>query len=263
MRVLKTTYRRVLAILFIASMIGPFPILRAQSGQSQTGQPVLITFGQPNIWSLEQAHYLLARMRSQALKLQSKEFGESDLDPNEINSTRLDTLKELLGIGVGFNQGIGFQNEQAKRELNFNQDRRHTLLAQRDQRQAELRTVNDQLATLRIERERMNESKTTTDEEKKTKEVEIEQKIQQQTQLNGEIGSLTSEINGITATSTALTSPSPPPLPSPLPDSIADKLVATSEFQKQLSNLPKLGASTKLDNYLNLQYEILAKQLSV
>ncbi len=263
MRVLKGTYRRVLAILFIASMIGPLPVLRAQqNGQQQTGQPIIITFGQPNIWSLEQAHYLLARMRAQAEKLQSKAFGDGDLDPNEVNSTRLDALKELLGIGVGFNQGTGFQNDQAKKELTFNQDRRHTLLAQRDQRQAEVRTVNDQLATLRIDRERMNESKTTTDEEKKTKDVEIEQKIQQQTQLNGEIQSLTSEINGITATSTGLTSPSPPPMPSPMGDSVVDALVKSNDFQKQLFNLPNLGASTKLDNYLNLQYEIIAKQLT-
>jgi hypothetical protein len=106
---------RVLAILSIASMIWPLPVLRAQS---QTGQPVIITFGQPNIWSLEQAHYLLARMRSQALKLQSKEFG-----PAISIQTRLTALagrfEDSLGNRSRLQSGYGFQNDQARRKLTF------------------------------------------------------------------------------------------------------------------------------------------------
>ena len=51
MRLLKSTHRQLLTILFIASMIGPFPVLRAQSPPGP-GQPIIIKFGQPNIWSL-------------------------------------------------------------------------------------------------------------------------------------------------------------------------------------------------------------------
>jgi len=232
--------------------------------QAQQGQPIIITFGQPNIWSLEQAHYLLARMRAQTLKLQSKEFGAGDLDPNEITSTRIDVLKTLLGVGVGFNQGLGFQNEQAKKELTFNQDRRHKLLALRDQRQAELQLVNEQLATLRVEREKMNADAAASEAQKKVKDVEIDQKLQQQTSLNNGIQGLNTEITGITATATALSTPSPPSaVPSPLANSVIDKLLGEADFKKQLDNNPKLDASTRIDNYLNLQYEIIAKQLAV
>jgi hypothetical protein len=37
--------------------------------QGRQGRPVIISFGQPNIWSLEQAHYLLAPLRSRSLGL--------------------------------------------------------------------------------------------------------------------------------------------------------------------------------------------------
>ena len=54
--------------------------------------PVIVTVGQPNIWSLEQAHYLLARMRRQSLDLESKTPGEQELDPNSVNISRLESL---------------------------------------------------------------------------------------------------------------------------------------------------------------------------
>ena len=230
---------------------------------AQNGKPVIISFGQPNIWSLEQAHYLLARLRAQSLGLQSKELGTNDLDPNEINGTRLQTLKTLLGIGVGFNQTAGFQNAQATKELQFNQDRRHQLLAFRDQRQAELHTVNNELVALRVDREKMNGDTSNTEAAKKLKDVEIEQKVQQQTQLNNEVTSLTAEINGIPASTTALATPSPPAAEaSPLPNGVVDQLLGSDGFKNELNGSPKLDASTRLDNYLNLQYEIIAKQLT-
>jgi hypothetical protein len=232
--------------------------------QAQNGKPIIISFGQPNIWSLEQAHYLLARLRARSLDLQSKDLAAGDLDPNEVTGARLESLKTMLGISAGFNQATGLQNDQARKELAFNQDRRHQLLALRDQRQADARAVTDQLATLRVEREKMNTDNTSA-EVKKLKDVEIEQQVQRQTQINGEVTSLTSEINGITAPGTTLATTSPPSATaSPLPNSIIDKLLGSDDAIKaQLGNLPKVDASTKLDNYLNLQYEIIAKQLTL
>ena len=60
--------------------------------QIQT-RPIVITFGQPNIWSLEQAHYLLSRMHRQNLDLQTAPLGS--LDPNATNAQRIDILKTL------------------------------------------------------------------------------------------------------------------------------------------------------------------------
>ncbi len=39
--------------------------------QDKKRKPIVVSFGQPNIWSLEQAHYLLARMHMTNLELQA------------------------------------------------------------------------------------------------------------------------------------------------------------------------------------------------
>jgi hypothetical protein len=240
-----------------------FPL--AQASQQPQRQPVIISFGQPNIWSLEQAHYLLARMRSQGLGLQSKPFAAGDLDPNDVNGIRLEMLKQLLGVGVGFSQAAGFQNQQATSELSFNQDRRHQLLAVRDQRQTGLSNVGDQLAALNIEKARLAADPTATDAAKAVKDAEIAQQTARQTRLTSEVTALNSEINSIPATATTLATPTPPAATaSPLPDSVLNTLLTGNDgIKNELGTIPKLNASTKLDNYLNLQYEIIAKQLTL
>ena len=230
--------------------------------QGQDRQPINISFGQPNIWSLEQAHYLLARLRRQSLDLKSTAL--TDLNPNEAEGTRLRSLRELLGIGVGFDQQAGLQNQLFERDARFNQERKQTLLRLRDQRSAELHDVDNQLSRLRIERERMN-ADGSTDETKKLKQTEIEQAVERQSKLNSAITSLTSEINGIQSPATSLVTPTPPDTTtSKLADSMVDKLLDDPKFKDQLGGFsPKLNASTMLENYLNLQYEIIAKQLTL
>src|SRR6267142_3510856 len=191
---------------FVLVLSGLTLTTRAQ----QRGQPVIISFVQPNIWSLEQAHYLLARLRSQSLLLQGKELAQTELDPNEVNGTRLDLLKTMLGVSVGFSQAAGFQNQQATREANFSQERKHQLLGLRDQRQAELHGIDEQLANLRVERERMNSDSSATDAAKQLKTVEIEQTVARQSKVSSEITGLTTEINGLPATATSLATPTPP-----------------------------------------------------
>jgi len=95
--------------------------------------PVIVSVGQPNIWSLEQAHYLLARMRRQSLDLESKTPGEQELDPNSVNISRLESLKSVLNVGVNFDQGIRFQNELLVSNARFNLKRRQDLQAKKDQ----------------------------------------------------------------------------------------------------------------------------------
>jgi hypothetical protein len=225
-------------------------------------RPVNISFGQPNIWSLEQAHYLLARLRRQSLDLKSTALTE--LDPNQAEGTRLRSLRELLGIGVGFDQQAGLQNQLFERDARFNQERKQSLLRLRDQRSAELHDVDNQLSRLRVERERMN-GDGSTDDAKKLKQTEIEASVERQSKLNSEITSLTSEVNGIQSPATSLATPTPPDATtSKLADSVVDKLLDDQKFKDQLGNFsPKLNASTMLENYLNLQYEIIAKQLSL
>jgi hypothetical protein len=251
---------QLLAFVIVHSTLA----IPCQGQRVKRGQPIIISFGQPNIWSLEQAHYLLARLRSQSLLLQGKELAQGDLDPNEVNGTRIDLLKTMLGVSVGFSQAAGFQNQQATKEATFTQDRRHRLLGLRDQRQAELHSIDEQLANLRVERERMNSDNSVTDAAKQVKTVEIEQMVARQSRVGNDISNLTSDINGLPAVGTTLATPTPAsPTASPLADSVVDKLLATEEFKQELNKSPKLNASTKLDNYLNLQYEIIAKQMTL
>ena len=75
-------------------------------------KPIVVSFGQPNIWSLEQAHYLLARMHMTNLELQAKTLTDTDLDPNIIHGTRIEILKQLLEITGQYDQAVGFQNQR-------------------------------------------------------------------------------------------------------------------------------------------------------
>ena len=64
--------------------------------------PIVISIGRPNIWSLEQAHYLLARMHHRNLRLEPKT--PESLDPNSVNGTRIKLLRQILGISADYAQ---------------------------------------------------------------------------------------------------------------------------------------------------------------
>jgi hypothetical protein len=130
--------------------------------------PVVITIGRPNIWSFEQAHYLLARMHHRNRELEAASL--QNLDPNKVNATRIKLLRQMLGISADFSQ---------------------------------------------------------------TKRPPSE---------NGEV----------TETQTAENNAS---LEAELPESVI------KDFEKFMED-PKLNASTELANYVNLQYEIIAQQLT-
>src|SRR5262249_24220169 len=72
-------------------------------GQSvQRNNPIIVKAEQPNVWTLEQAHYLLEQMHRRNLDLKAKRLDE--LDPNEINGLHFEVLKTLVELGVKFDQ---------------------------------------------------------------------------------------------------------------------------------------------------------------
>ena len=89
----------LIAVLMIVT--GLLPLIA--SAQTRKRKPVVVSFGQPNIWSSEQAHDLLARMHRTNLELQAKSLTPHELDPNASNETRIQVLKQLLEIGAQFN----------------------------------------------------------------------------------------------------------------------------------------------------------------
>src|SRR5689334_8410836 len=129
-----STRRAWLVSLLCASLLTS-SLAPVASAQNRKRKPVVVSFGQPNIWSLEQAHYLLARMHMTNLDLQAKGLTDEDLDPNRITRTRIQIIKQLLEIGAQFDQGIGFQNKRIVDNARFNDDRRRNLVTSRDQLQ--------------------------------------------------------------------------------------------------------------------------------
>ena len=232
-------------------------------GLAQERRPINIRFGQPNIWSLEQAHYLLARMRTRNLGIQGRDLADSDLDPNDVVGARLRQLRQSLGVGVGFDAVAGLNTGLFERESSFKQQRREQLLPQRDQLQLELTDVIQQHNALQLDKERMKLAGA-KDPELNFKQVEIDQKAAQKTWLENRITSVNTELTGLSVTATPATANVPTPQATPAGESVLEKLMADKEFRDSLrGNIPELNASTKLDNYLDFQLELIAKQLTL
>jgi hypothetical protein len=236
--------------------------------QKKERKPVVISFGQPNIWSLEQAHYLLARMHMVNQELQAKALGADDLDPNRINGTRIQILKQLFGLSAEFDQGIGFQNRRIVENDRFNDSRRRELVTRRSSLQDKSLALTHEISDLETERARMNTDKSATDDQKALKDAEIASKKKEQDAIKEQITSDSDEIKSLGPEPSG-TPTSPTPSASPfnkdsLPTSILDDLV--KDNAKKLLDAaqdPKLNASTMLDNTVQLQYEIIAKQLTL
>ena len=232
--------------------------------QDRRRKPIVVTFGQPNIWSLEQAHYLLARMHMTNLSLQAKGLSEEELNPNATHGTRIEILKQLLDISGSFDQGIGFQNQRIVETARFNDERRRTLTTNRD------RLRNDSLNLEMQINELTRERKTITDpnsERAKQLDAQIEEKQKNQAKIDKEITFQDNEIGKLGAEPSG--APTAPSVSSgfdktKLPSSVLDSLTA-QELQKLLDpgRDPKLNATTMLDNTVQLQYEIIAKQLTL
>ena len=119
---MKSRFRRLCgrllpAVLVINSFVGPAPIAPTARAQDRV---IVVNAEQPNIWTLEQAHYLLAQMHRRNLDLKAKSL--EDLDPNEIDGLRFDVIKTLIELGATFNQA-----DLAKSKTVMQPDRRRVL----------------------------------------------------------------------------------------------------------------------------------------
>ena len=228
-------------------------------------KPIVVSFGQPNIWSLEQAHYLLARMHMTNLELQAKALTDAELDPNIIHGTRIQILKQLLEINGQFDQGVGFQNRRVVENARFNDSRRQEVLTRRDANRNEAVALRREIARLEIERGRMNGNPSATDEDRAQKTLEIDKKNEELAAVRERIAQDDEDVKTLAAApSETPSSPSTVATPGSLPTSVLDKIV-----EKNVQDLfqdtrdAKLNATTMLDNTVQLQYEIIAKQLTL
>src|SRR5215211_2619100 len=106
--------RFLISLLIFDGLIGIAPI----PAEGQNNRVITINADQPNVWTLEQAHYLLAQMHRRNLDLKAKNL--EDLDPNEINGLRFDVLRTLIELGFKFDQADLASNRLLSREQNLN-----------------------------------------------------------------------------------------------------------------------------------------------
>jgi hypothetical protein len=251
----------VCALLSAALLAGWFT--PPASSQQRKRKPVVVSFGQPNIWSLEQAHYLLARMHQENLDLRAK--GLAALDPNETNATRINILRQLLQINAEFDQGIAVQNQRILRNNEVNDTRRVELTSERDRLRSQALQTQLDINRLTFERAKMDKDGSTQDQ-KDLKDAELKQRQADLTAINANITQHNDDITALGAQPSGTpTSPTLSATPAQLPSGLLDKLPADKleKLFDDASKDTKLDATTRLDNYVQMQYEIIAKQLTL
>ena len=286
---------RPLAIFVCAALVAP--LMPQVTIAGDTLERVQVKLGKPSVWSLAQAHYLLASMHKKNSRIGLEDIKAADIDPNAANATRLQILRTVLGIQAEFNQKVGVENQSKLREEQFKVKRRADAQLELAAKEEELRAERTELNGLKRrlavlqetnrqrdeEREAQSEAESTRDEtnkitikkfipltdedeKRKTDIAKLQQKVAAQQAkvdgLNGEITALNTQANAdvtpLALTDTTLT-----------PNTIALPTASTTGMQKLIddalskSGKPSLAASIALDNYIGMQYEIIAKQLTL
>ena len=221
---------------------------------------IIINADQPNIWTLEQAHYLLAQMHRRDLDLRAKSL--EDLDPNEINGLRFDVMRMLVEFGASFNQADLATNRMFTQNQQFNSQRRQELTAQADGLRKQSLTLTGEIDELETKK-----ADAQSDEEKARLDAKIASKKNVLARVDKEVENVDGELKTLNVAGGELkaTTGAAEFDASKLPKSVFDKAfeaAATSQIQK-FNDAPQLNASLRLDNFLQMQYEIIAKQLSL
>lgn len=221
---------------------------------------IVVNADQPNLWTLEQAHYLLAQMHRRNLDLKAKSLEE--LDPNEIAGLRFDVMRMLVEFGATFNQADLASNRLLSANQSFNSERRQQLLTERDGLRRESVNLAGDIEGLETEK-----ASTEDKDAQKVLEAKIAAKTNRLAKVDKEIETLNGELATLNAPSgqPTATTGSATFDPSKLPKSEFDdafKAAAAKQIEK-FNQSPQLNASLKLDNFLEMQYEIISKQLSL
>ncbi|HWN10929.1 MAG TPA: hypothetical protein VNO50_16955 [Pyrinomonadaceae bacterium] len=248
----------LLYTLVLNSLIGLMGGLLPVSAQKK--RLIVVNADQPNLWTLEQAHYLLAQMHRRNLDLKAKSLEE--LDPNEIAGLRFDVMRMLVEFGATFNQADLVSNRLLSANQSFNSERRQQLLTERDGLRRESVNLAGDIEGLETEK-----AGTEDKDAQKTLDAKIAAKTNRLARVDKEIETLNGELTTLNAPSGQPTATSGGATfdPSKLPKSEFDeafKAAAAKQIEK-FNQSPQLNASLKLDNFLQMQYEIISKQLSL
>jgi hypothetical protein len=251
--------RRWLSWFLCLCLLLPLSSVRT-AAQTTPKRVIVVNAEQPNLWTLEQAHYLLAQMHRRNLDLKAKSL--EDLDPNEIAGLRFDVMRMLVEFGATFNQADLVSNRLLAANQTFNAERRQELMTERDG----LRREGLQL-TADIEELQTQKAGTDDKDEQARIDARIAAKNARLTRVDAEAKQLDTELGTLTAPSGQLKATEGGATfdPEKLPKSVFDdafKAAAAKQIEK-FNSEPRLNASLRLDNFLQMQYEIISKQLSL
>jgi hypothetical protein len=235
------------------------PNLKAQDVDPKK-QAVVVTADQPNIWTLEQAHYLLAQMHRRNLDLKASAL--NPLDANEINGININVLKTLLEVSAEYDQAKGINNSLRKDQKQFDSQRKPELMARRAQLQDESLSLTRQIAELKIKKTQAETEGEKENIQTQIGELEIVQAAvkEQISQINTEIGTLSSVSGDFEKTIPNTNGFDKSKFPGTLDSAFGDTVKSVLE---SFNKAPQLNASLRLENYLQMQYEILSKQLTL
>ncbi len=271
-------------IYFVGLIVSLFS-LYLFTGFSTAAQNVVVEVeaGQPSIWSLGQAHYLLANMHHKNRSLNIELPTPGQLDPNKINASKVVVLQQLLEVQAAFDQKLGIENQAAVqnyRESLMRREEAKAKVALLEKRQVELRQqlqeINLSLARLTtIDAQRAAERSATTPpaaltEEDKQRAIQIAELRAKEASLTTEQGALEAELakqNGVAGSAITAPSVTLPTLESngslPTSKGFTDFYEAALRQMVAENASPSLHSSIILDNFIQMQYEIIAKQLTL
>jgi hypothetical protein len=249
--------KRIASWLVCLSLLFPLWPIEAAAQQNRT---IIVNADQPNVWTLEQAHYLLAQMHRRNLDLRAKSL--TDLDPNEINGLRFDVFRQLIEAGVEFNQADLANNRLISSDQKFNAARRQSLLTRRDKLQEDSLSLTRDLSELQTEKAGAitQEDKDSLDAKISAKTAERAAVDKQVEQINDELKTLSAPFGSLKATEAEAGFDA-----NKFPKSIFDKAFedAAKKQIDKFNESPQLNATLRLENFLQMQYEIIAKQLTL
>jgi len=226
MKITSDIMRLALAVFFVITLVLQIPLVAsAQRPWPQTPAPLEVMIGRPSIWTLAQAHYLLAQMHKEDRALKVKAL--SEIDPNAINRQRIEILQTLIGVTGEFDQTAKVKNEILQQRYETNTTRQQTVQAELDRRNNDLIQTNRDLYFITVDLTRLKAVKPPDEDSIKAKTDEQEAKtlekqsiVDRITALNAELTRLQTE--NVNTNLPALTGPFSAAQPSPSP--LANKL---------------------------------------
>jgi len=249
--------------LVCASLIIPFVSIRSQAQNQQ----MTLSIGRPNIWSLAQAHYLLAGVRNTNRNL--KVASPGDLNPNSLNGARMEVLRTLLGIEAQISTPQALTNSISQQQFQADFARKQagiSLLGDLSKEHLQvIREISDINIALAALGPQPPEDKRDPEVEKKRVDLTAQKaaKTELRDAIAGQMTTASAQANATAAlsnlgTAMPLGSPAPPSLPT---EGLGD---IKALVDKMLTNgMPDIDASQKLDNYIDMQYEVISKQLTL